>query len=71
MTPLPAVQANETVELDKALPGVGLVIVGCDTPVPLKLTAVEVPVEELLVMVSEPEAAPAVVGSNCTVSVAV
>jgi hypothetical protein len=71
VTPLPAVQANETVELDKALPGAGLVIVGCDTPVPLKLTTVEVPVEELLVMVSEPEAAPAVVGSNCTVSVAV
>jgi len=41
------------------------------TPVPLRLTTVEVPLEELLVMVSEPEAAPAVVGSNCTVNVAV
>ena len=41
------------------------------TPVPLRLTTVEVPLEELLVRVSEPEAAPAVVGSNCTVSVAV
>ena len=41
------------------------------TPVPLMLTAVEVPVEELLVRVSEPEMAPATVGSNCTVSVAV
>jgi hypothetical protein len=41
------------------------------TPVPLRLTAVEAPVEELLVMVSELETAPAVVGSNCTVSVAV
>jgi len=41
------------------------------TPVPLKLTAVEVPVDELLVNVSEPDAAPAAVGSNCTVSVAV
>ncbi len=41
------------------------------TPVPLRLTPVEVPPEELLVRVSEPEMAPAVVGSNCTVSVAV
>ena len=41
------------------------------TPVPLRLTKVEAPVDELLVMVREPEAAPAVVGSNCTVSVAV
>jgi len=41
------------------------------TPVPLRLTTVEVPVEELLVKVSVPVAAPATVGSNCTVSVAV
>ncbi len=41
------------------------------TPVPLTLTTVEVPLEELLVNVSEPEAAPAVVGLKCTVSVAV
>jgi hypothetical protein len=41
------------------------------TPVPLRLTTVEVPLEELLVMVSEPEDAPAAVGSNCTVNVAV
>jgi hypothetical protein len=41
------------------------------TPVPLRLTPVEVPLEELLVRVSEPEMAPALVGSNCTVSVAV
>ncbi len=41
------------------------------TPVPLKLTAVEVPFDELLVNASEPETAPAAVGSNCTVSVAV
>jgi len=40
-------------------------------PVPLRLTAVEDPVDELLVKVSEPVAAPAEVGSNCTVSVAV
>ncbi len=41
------------------------------TPVPLRPTMVEEPPEELLVNVSEPEAAPAVAGSNCTVSVAV
>ena len=41
------------------------------TPVPLRLTPVEVPPEELLVRVSDPEMAPAVVGSNCTVRVAV
>jgi hypothetical protein len=41
------------------------------TPVPLKLTTVDVPVDELLLSVRVPEAAPAVVGSNCTVSVAV
>ena len=41
------------------------------TPVPLRVTTVEVPPEELLVRVSEPEMAPATVGSNCTVSVVV
>jgi hypothetical protein len=40
-------------------------------PVPLRLTAVEVPAEELLVSVNDPEAAPAAVGSNCTLRVAV
>jgi hypothetical protein len=41
------------------------------TPVPLRLTVVELPVDELLVSVRVPDIAPAVVGSNCTVSVAV
>ena len=40
-------------------------------PLPLKLTAVEVPVDELLVSVSDPVTAPVEVGSNCTVRVAV
>jgi len=40
-------------------------------PEPLRLTTVEVPLDELLVKVNEPESAPAAVGSNCTVSVAV
>jgi hypothetical protein len=39
--------------------------------VPLRLINVEVPLDELLVRVSWPVAAPAVLGSNCTVSVAV
>ena len=45
--------------------------VSTGTPVPLRPTTVEVPVDELLVSVNDPEAAPADVGSNCTVKVAV
>jgi hypothetical protein len=41
------------------------------TPVPLRLTTVEVPPEELLVKFSWPVAAPAVVGSKCTLNIAV
>ena len=41
------------------------------TPVPLRLTTVDVPVDELLVNVSEPVAAPEVAGSKTTVRVAV
>jgi len=40
-------------------------------PLPLKLTAVEVPVDELLVSVNDPETDPAAEGSNCTVRLAV
>lgn len=40
-------------------------------PVPLRFTTVDEPVEELLAMVSWPVEAPATVGSNCTLSVAV
>jgi hypothetical protein len=45
--------------------------VSTGTPVPLKPTTVDVPVDELLVRVSEPEISPDVPGSNFTVSVAV
>jgi len=45
--------------------------VSTGTPVPLRLTAVEPPADELLVRVSDPVTDPAAVGSNCTVSVAV
>ncbi|MFZ0745074.1 MAG: hypothetical protein WAM85_11750 [Terracidiphilus sp.] len=41
-----------------------------EAPVPLKLITADGLVEELLVMVSCPVAAPAVVGSNCTFRVA-
>ena len=41
------------------------------TPLPVRLITVEVPLDELLVKVNEPVSAPATVGSNCTVSVAV
>jgi hypothetical protein len=44
--------------------------VSTGTPVPLRPITVDVPVEELLVKVSVPEAAPADAGTNCTVSVA-
>jgi len=45
--------------------------VSTGTPVPLRAITVDVPVDELLVRVSVPEAAPAAVGSNSTVSVVV
>jgi hypothetical protein len=45
--------------------------VSTGTPVPLRLTTFDVPVDELLVSVNDPDAAPDVAGSNCTVSVAV
>ena len=41
------------------------------TPLPVRLITVDVPLDELLVKVNEPVSAPAAVGSNCTVSVAV
>ena len=73
--PLAAAVFSVTVQLSVPAPVMELLLqlsaLSTGTPVPLRLTAVEDPVEELLVMVSEPEAAPAVVGSNCTVSVAV
>jgi hypothetical protein len=40
-------------------------------PEPVRLITVDVPLDELLVKVSEPVSAPAAVGSKCTVSVAV
>ena len=73
--PVGAAAFSVTVQLSVPAPVieplVQLSALSTGTPVPLRPTAVEVPVEELLVRVSEPEMAPAAVGSNCTVSVAV
>ena len=52
-------------------PLVQLSALSTGTPLPLRLITVDDPLEELLVKVNEPEAVPAVVGSNCTVNVAV
>jgi hypothetical protein len=52
-------------------PLVQLSALNAGSPRPVRVITVEVPVEELLFRISEPVAAPAVVGSNCTVSVAV
>jgi hypothetical protein len=73
--PVAAAAFNETVQLSVPAPVIDPLVqvspVNTGTPVPVSVTAVEVPVEELLVSVSDPVTAPAVVGSNCTVSVAV
>jgi hypothetical protein len=73
--PLAAATFNVTVQLSVPAaiidPLVQFSALNTGTPVPLRLITVEVPLDELLVNVSCPAAAPAVVGSNCTVSVAV
>ena len=73
--PVAAAAFNVTVQLSVPAPVneplVQVSPVSTGTPVPLRLTVVVVPVEELLVSVSDPVAAPAAVGSNCTVNVAV
>jgi hypothetical protein len=73
--PLAAAALNVTVQLSVPAPVndplVQLSPLNTGAPMPLKLITVEVPLDELLVRVSCPVAAPAVVGSNCTVSVAV
>ena len=73
--PLAAAAFSVTVQLSVPAPVIDpleqVSALNTGIPVPLRLTTVEDPVEELLVMVSWPVAAPAAVGSNCTVSVAV
>ena len=48
-----------------------LTLLNTGKPAPLRLINVDVPEEELLLSVSEPEAVPAAAGSNCTFKVAV
>jgi hypothetical protein len=73
--PLAAATFSVTVQLSVPAPVIDPLVqlspLNTGTPVPLRLINVEVPLEELLVNVSCPAAAPAAVGSNCTVSVAV
>ena len=73
--PLAAAAFRVTVQLSVPAPVIDPLVqlnaLNTGTPLPLRLITVDVPLEELLVKVNEPEAAPAVVGSNCTVNVAV
>ena len=73
--PLAAAVFRVTVQLSVPAPVIALLVqlnpLSTGVPVPLRLTDVEVPVDELLVNVNSPVAAPAAVGSNCTVRVAV
>jgi hypothetical protein len=46
-------------------------VVAAAVPVPLRVTTAGFPVDEVLLMVSCPVAAPAVVGANCTWTVTV
>jgi hypothetical protein len=73
--PLAAAAFRETVQLSVPAaendPLVQLRPPNIGTPVPLKLTVLGVPEEELLATVSVPAADPAATGSNCIVSVAV
>ena len=76
VTPLPAaatfkvtVQASVPAPVSDALLQVRPVSIGM--PVPVRVTVAELLPKELLARVSEPETAPAAVGSNCTVRVAV
>jgi hypothetical protein len=66
---------NVTVQLSVPAPVIEPLVqlnaLSTGTPVPLRLMTVEVPEEELLLMVSVPLRGPAEVGANCTVSVAV
>jgi hypothetical protein len=73
--PLPAAALSETEQASVPAPVMDEFVqvrpVSTGTPVPLRLMGAEPLVDELLTMVSVPLAAPATVGSNCTVSVAV
>jgi hypothetical protein len=73
--PLAAAAFSVTVQLSVPAPDIEpsaqLSPLSAGDPVPLKLTVDDVPVDESLVKVSTPVAAPDAVGSNCTATVAV
>jgi hypothetical protein len=73
--PVVAAAFSVTVQLSVPVPVIEplaqLRLVNTGKPVPLRLIKVEVPLEELLLIVSCPVALPADAGWNCTVSVAV
>jgi hypothetical protein len=73
--PLAAATFKATEQLSDPAPATELLLqvspVNAGMPVPLRLIAVELPVDELLVSVSDPVIAPAAAGSSCTVRVAV
>ena len=73
--PLAAATFSVTVQLSVPAPVIDPLLqvnpLNAGVPEPLRLTTVDVPLDELLVKVNAPESAPAAVGSNCTVSVAV
>jgi len=73
--PLVAATFSVTVQLSVPAPVIDALLqlkpLNTGTPVPVRLIRVEAPLDELLVKVNEPVSAPAAVGSNCTVSVAV
>jgi hypothetical protein len=73
--PLAAAVFSDTVQLSVPAPVIDplaqMIPVSTGTPVPLRLTTVDGPVDELLVNVNDPEPAPAAVGSNCTLNAAV
>ena len=73
--PVDAAEFSDTVHVSVPAPVmeelVQEIAVSTGVPVPLKVTTDEDPVEELLARVNCPDAAPALVGSNFTVRVAV
>lgn len=73
--PLAAATFRVTVQLSVPAPVIDALLqlkpVNAGAPEPVRVTTVDVPVDELLVKVNDPVSAPAAVGSNCTVSVAV
>lgn len=73
--PLAAAASSVTVQLSLPAPAIDPLVqlnaLSTGTPLPLRMITVDVPLEELLVKVNEPEAVPATAGSNCTVNVAV